>query len=251
MKWSSIKNLMLGFLVVMNIFVISAAAVRRYKSEKIPPLVLAASAEAMENSGVSCDESLLPDKYLSMERIKGEFFSAAELSKMFFSEQLAFQTDERTLIANKDGAQLLVEELGFAYYSEAKTVESSEKELRSALKKMGFDMRYAQYGGEGEFYCSYKGKTVFDMYIRASLGEDGSLARVEACWPKLTSAGSFQTGLSIIGSITAIGEAFSGGEIKEIEAGYSLVQNDSSSSAVFRCAWRVTLKDGRSKIFLN
>ncbi|MGN1098643.1 MAG: hypothetical protein ACI4SS_07090 [Clostridia bacterium] len=250
MKWSTVKNLILGLLIVMNVFVMSIMLVKRYSSEKIPPLVLAASAEAMESSGISCESGLLPDRYMSLKRLKADFLSAAELSRMFFGGQLAFQTDQRTLIARKDGAELRVEEFGFSYSDGRTAAEATEKELRRALKELGLDMRYAEYDeNSGVFLCYYNDMRIFDMYIRASIGEDGTISSIEACWPEIRPAGGTDTGVSVISCLPSIIETFSGGTVKSIETGYTLVKSENTDSYLFSPAWRVTMEDGRSADF--
>lgn len=251
MKWTSVKNMMLGLLIVMNVFMTGVVLVRRYSSERIPPSVRTAAAEALENGGVSCPAELLPEKYITARSVRAEFTSAAELSRIFFGEQLAFQTEGRTLIARKDGAELWVEEKVFRYSDSRAAVPSSERELRRALKKLGFDMRRAGYDREsGSFYRAVDGIPVFDMYLRASLGEDGTVCSVEACWPRVSCGAASEAGISVISCLPSIGEAFSG-RVKAIETGYSLVKNENTASFSLEPSWRVTMENGDGAVFFR
>ncbi len=250
MKWSSVKNLILGLLIVMNLFMLTVTIIKQLNSEKIPTLARAGAIEAMKNSGISCPDDLMPDKYMSIRGLKAQWFTASELSPMFFGEQLAFQTQERSLIASRGGAVLRVEDNGFSYDSGREGIKADEKQLRRMLKGLGFDMSLAQYEGNGRFGCVYGGRQVFGMYITAELSEDASAARIEARWPKVFSFGRRESGISIIECIPSIIAAFpQGGRVKSVELGYELVGGDAEPS--FCPAWKVAMENGEEKIFPN
>lgn len=251
MKWSIVKNLMLGLLIVMNMFMIGSMLLQRFNNEKIPPLVSAAAVDALSNNGIECDPGLLPDSYLTVRTFSGSFPTATELSRMFFGEELAFQTEERTLIARKGEAELRVERESFSYNGGGLPVQAGEKALRKALKELELDMSRARYIGNGEFSCVYDGRPVFGMYLRASLDADGNIAGIEARWPSVGYASGRQTGISIIDRIPEVISRFPrGGTIVELEAGYSAVHNESTGVYSFEPSWRMTMKDGTSEIFI-
>ena len=253
MKWSTVKNMMLVLLIVMNVFILGSAVAKRLSSERIPPLVNTAAIQALENSDIIYERDLLPEKYLTMRTFTGRFPTAMELSRMFFGEQLAFQTEERTLIARQDGAELRVEDEYFSYSSGLKAVDSEEKELRKALSQLGLDMSHAVFGGgEWQFNYMYGNRPVFGMYIRASLTEDGQIAQLEASWPTAVSPSARRTGISIIGCIPDILERFTdGGAVTGLEAGYSSVRNENTDFYSFEPSWRITMENGDSEIFMD
>lgn len=253
MKWSNIKNMMLALLIVMNVFILGSILAKRLSGERIPPLVNTAAVQAMENSDIVCDRKLLPENYLTMRTFTGSFPSAVELSRMFFGEQLAFQTEERTLIARQGEAELRVEDERFWYSSGLTPVKAGENELRRALKELGLDMSRAVYSREeGQFNLKYDDRTVFGMYIRASLTEDGQIAQLEASWPVINSSVTRRTGISIIGCIPALLERFpEGGTVAGLEAGYSAVVNENTDLYSFEPAWRITMNNGDSEVFMN
>ena len=252
MKWSVVKNLMLGLLIVMNIFMIGSMLLQRFNSEKIPPLVAAAAIDALDGRGIRCDSGLIPDSYLTVRTFNGRFFTATELSRMFFGEELAFQAEDRTLIARHGSAELRVEDECFWYDSGLPAVGCDENKLRRALKKLGLDMSHAVFGGgEWQFDYSYDNRPVFGMYIRAFLTEDGQIAKVEARWPTAISSSARRTGISIIGCIPEVISRFpSGGTVSGLEAGYSAVINETTGACSFAPAWRMTMEDGTSEIFV-
>ncbi len=250
MRWSLVKNLLLGLLLVMNLYMLGVSFAKRLSSEKIPPLVAASAVEALENSGISCDPGLFPDRYLTVRTFNVSFPTPMELSRMFFGEQLAFQTEERTLIARQDGAELRVEDEGFSYSSGEAASSANEKQLRRALKELGLDMSRARYARDGSFACYFDGRPVFGMYIRASLDADGQLARVEARWPLKGYTGDRRSGVSIIDFIPDILSRFpEGGTVTGLEAGYLAVRNENTDIYSFVPAWRITMEDGKTEVF--
>ncbi len=251
MKWSSVKTIMLTLLLVMNVFVLGTLIVKRATGEKIPPVVRSAAVEALGGSGIVCGEELLPENYLTMQTFGGGFPTAAELSRMFFGREVAFQTEDRTLTAREGGAELKVEEESFSYKASGSAASSSEKELREALGGLGLDMSRAVYRGGGEFAMYYDGRPVFGMYLRAALDGEGRPVSVEARWPSAESSGQRRTGLSIISCIPDMLERFpQGGRVTGLEAGYTPVRSEDTGAYSFEPAWRITMEDGESEVFV-
>ncbi len=249
MRWSTVKNLMLGLLIAMNIFMTGASVLKRVESERIPPLVAAAAADALNNNGIKCAPGLLPDRYLTVRTFSGGFPTAIELSRMFFGEELAFQTEGRTLIARHDGAELRVEDTRFSYTGGGEPVKADEKALRRAMEELGLDMSRAGYDGNGEFALICDGRPVFGMYLRAAIDGDGNVVSVEASWPGVDFADRRRSGISIIDHIPEMLELFpDGATVKNLEAGYTLVRNENTETYSFEPAWRVTVDGGRTEI---
>ncbi len=251
MKWSSVKTILLGMLIVMNIFVISALMVRRLSSERIPPVAISAAVDALENSGFSCDAALLPDKYITADIPSVSFYSPVELSRMFFGSQLAFQTSGSALIARSDGAELTVDGEAFVYKTEAEPVEASEERLRKKLRELGISLRGAAYSPEQEIFCCYYGGyPLLEMYLRAKLDAEGEICSIEARWPKLSASGAASSGINIFSHLPRFSEVFKhGGTVKRIRFGYALSKRGGTDIYELRPAWRVVLEDGRSHVF--
>lgn len=251
MKWASVKNILLGMLVIMNAFVIGALTIKRISSEEIPPVITTAAVEALESSGILCNDALLPNKYITAKRLNVSFKSPAELSRMFFGSQLAFQTDGRTLIARRDGAELIIKDETFSYSTGAEPAEATEKQLRKALRQMGLNMKNGVYSSEYNIFCCYYDNIpIFGMYIRAYLDSDGELCSIEARWPELSSQGISDTGITVINYLPYFGEAFpGGGTVESIRFGYYLSQNTATGQYELSPAWKVTMEDGRRHVF--
>ncbi len=251
MKWSSVKTMLLALLIVMNGFVLGVLAVKRADSEKIPPVVRSAALEALENNGIICGEGLLPEKYLTMRSFSGSYPTATELSRMFFGEQLAFHTENRTLIARNGGAELRIEGERFSYKATGEAVPADEKALRKVLRGLGFDLGRARYMAErGEFRLYYENRPVFGAYIKASLDRGGNLVSVEAMWPVVDFSERRLTGISIIGCIPEMLDKFPPGTtLTGIEAGYRPVKDEDTGVYTFEPAWRITAEGGLEEIF--
>lgn len=251
MKWSSVKNILLGMLIVMNAFVICSLLIRRMNTENIPPVVLSAAVDTFGREGISCDEALLTARYITAEKPTVRFYTPTELSKMFFASQRPFQSDGTALVTRSGSAELTVDGETFAYKSGGQSVPATEKELRRALKKLGLDMAGAKYSSEQNLFCRYQGgHPLFGIYIRAELDGDGSITAVEARWPRISPSGDRETGINIISLLPDIGEAFpGGGTVKRVRFGYSLARRGGTDVYELQPAWRVTLEDGRSRIF--
>ncbi len=251
MKWSSVKNIMLGMLIVMNVFLLGSLIWKQVSGAKISPVIIAAADEALKKSGIEGGE-LISRSYESSAVLEAEFFSPAELSRMFFGEQLAFQTDGQRLIARKDGAELVIDDVSFYYSSALSPADVGEDGLRKALSALGLDMRSGSYSEANNIFCLYRDRLpLFGMYIRASLASDGSLCSVEACWPKTLSEAEQLGNLTLISHLPRFSSVFrDGGEIGRIRFGRALSRDTSSDRYEFVPAWRVTLTDGRSAVFM-
>ena len=99
MKWSRIKNIMLWFLIIMNLFMLIFIAVDSYRKTIIPKEVISASMEYLEDSNFSCDRDEFPKSYRYAPTLDVSFYSASDLAEVFFGKQVAFRTSERKLIS--------------------------------------------------------------------------------------------------------------------------------------------------------
>ncbi len=251
MKWSSVKNILLGMLIAINLFLISTLTYKQIKTENIPPEVISAAVEVLENSGITCDEALLPQKYMTAKSLSVSFNSPAELSHMFFGSQLAFQTDGRRLIARSGEAELIIEDEAFSYSAGTVPSKATEKQLRRALKALGLNMKNGVYSEKYNIFCCYwDGIPLFGMYVRAELDADGELCSVEARWPEIYSDGGSASGLTVMSCLPYFGKAFGGsGAVERIRFGYSLSKNAAADIYTLSPAWKVTMTDGRRLVF--
>lgn len=239
MNWTRIKSIMIIFLLFINIFLVIVMGITTYRENNIPEEVVLASASILEKEGFPCDKDIIPDMYKTAPDLSAEFYSANELAEMFFGKQMAFRTEEDTLIAEAGDAKLLVSGNSFIYETKAKRAEASGRKLSDALRKTGISMHGAVYDKKNKcFYMMYKNANLFNMYIYANVNSDGKLCYVKAQWPKVHPA-PVKTRVSFIDEISKLPQIFEKkGEIKSIEFGYSLVPMP-GNTYVFKPSWRV------------
>lgn len=244
MKWANIKNIILGFLIIINIVMLAYTGISSWRQNAIPQKVIDASIEVLKNEGFRCSEDIFPSSYYNLPSLDVTFYSASDLSELFFGKQLAFRTVNNTLVAKQDDETLTVSSNYFIYETKNTPDETfSYSQIRSKLKKLGIDMSGSVYNEtDGYFYKMYKKTNLFNMYIEAKLDKDGNICYVSAQWPKeTTSKGNSK--LSFTQKLMKIKEAFpQGGEIKNIELGYSL-SLAGGNKYVFEPAWRILVDD--------
>ncbi len=244
MKWTNIKNIMLAFLVVINTLLLSYMGITTWKQNSIPDSVIKSSIKLLENEGFRCSEEIFPSSYRELPVLDVAFYSASDLSELFFERQLAFRTVDNTLVAKEGSATLSVSSNHFVYESGNSPVKDiSYKKTKNALKDLGLDMSGAVYNeDDGYFYKMYKNANLFNMYIEAKLDKNGNLCYVEAQWPKeLTPKENVK--MSFIEKLMKIKDAFpAGGKVQNIELGYSL-RSFGGSNYSFDPAWRVNVND--------
>ncbi len=248
MSWSRIKSIMVYFLIAMNLFMAIFIVWTNYRDTHIPGKVIQAAEDILKRDGFECDKKLIPRSTYELPVLDTSFYSADELSEMFFGKQLPFKTDKESLVATEKDAVLTVTGNYFEYSSSKKPGNTrSEKELKEALEKAGINMDGTVYDEkENCFYRMYEGINLFNMYIKAELDRNGNLCNISAQWPTELTVRD-KTTLSFVTSVTKVKAAFpDGGKITMIEKGYSLAQLGNNNYR-FVPSWRMKV-DGELKI---
>ena len=242
MKWSSIKNIMVWFLIFMNLFMLAIITATSLKKAYIPDNVIKSSLSVIRQSGFEIEDDIFPKKYYTRPTYKAQFYSASDLSELFFRKQIAFRTEGDSLVGSEGRAQLIVNDNFFSYDSGYSADDKfSSRELKRVLEKMGFDMQGAVFDEKtGYFYKMYNGSNLFNMSLEAKLDSDGEICYVKAHWPKTLIEGE-KMKLSFIESSAKLKNIFpNGGKIKNIELGYSL-HSLGGDTFLFTPAWRVNI----------
>ena len=243
MNWIKLKNIMLWFLIFMNILLISIITISTFKEKSIPDNAVKAAIELLEKDGFSCKKEIFPKNYETLPSLSAQFYTATELSDMFFGTQVAFKTENNSLIATADDATLTVTGNYFLYETESEPVNSSDLAILSKLKKLGMDMRGASYDSKtGYFYKMYNNLNLFNISLQARLDKNEEICYLSAHWPQITSL-SDNKHLSFTSEILKIKDVFpNGGNITDIELGYSM-QYIRKDKYMFNPAWRVTVNN--------
>ena len=247
MKWSKIKNIMICFLLVMNLSMLAFISLDSYKKTVIPDNVIGASLKVLEDSGFKCSKEDFPTSNHYLPSLSVTFYSASDLSELFFKEQVAFGTSDNSLVARHDGAILKVYSNHFTYSTGKTAKKASEKELKRALKNIGIDTKSIVFDKKEKcFYKMYKNYNLFNMYISIELDNEGEICSISAQWPKEVIDLSREK-IAFTQSITKLKTAFpDGGSISKIELGYAL-RFLGGENYKFVPAWRVNV-DGEIKI---
>ena len=243
MNWIKLKNIMLWFLIFMNILLISIITISTFKEKSIPENAVSAGIELLEKDGFTCKKDVFPKNYETLPSLSAQFYTATELSDIFFGTQVAFKTENNSLIATVDDATLTVTGNYFLYETEKEAVNSSDLAILSQLKKLGLDMRGASYDSKpGSFSTMYNNLNLFNISLQAKLDENEEICYLSAHWPQITSATESKH-LSFTSEILKIKDIFpNGGNITNIELGYSMkyIRKDKYT---FNPAWRVTVNN--------
>lgn len=247
MNWIKLKNLMLWFLIFMNIILIFIISISTLKEKNMPDNVVNAGIELLEKDGFTCKKEVFPKNYETLPSLSAQFYTANELSDIFFGTQVAFKTEKNSLIAVYDDKTLTVTGNYFLYETNNDAVNSSDLAILSKLKKLGLDMRGATYDSKtGYFYKMHNHLNLFNIYLQAKLDDDGEICYLSAHWPQIISA-SDSKHLSFTSEVLKIKKHFpDGGNITNIELGYSM-QYIRKDKYTFSPAWRVTV-DNEMKI---
>jgi len=242
MNWSKIKTIIIYFLLGMNAFLLVCMAFFTYSENVVPKNVLTASVTLLQNSGFEIQEDVLPGSYVTLPKLNTSFYSPSDLSDIFFKKQLPFRTKDDSLIASENGAELTVSRNTFSYKSKNPAVKASPGKIKRKLKKAGINMSGAVYDeSTGFFYRMYKGHNLFNMYIKASLDEDGNISEAVAQWPGSLSPQSGKR-FSFTKHIPTLSDYEVRGEITKIECGYEL-KALGGEKYVFTPSWRVAIDD--------
>lgn len=240
MSWSKIKSIMVYFLIAMNLFMALFIAITNYRDTHVPGKVIEASAEILKRDGFNCDKKIIPASTYELPVLDTSFYSADKLSEVFYGKQLPFKTDKDSLVATDGDSTLTVTGNYFSYKSTEKAHgQVSEKELRSALEKIGLNMEDSVYDEqENCFYKMHKGVNLFNMYIKAEIDKGGSICNISAQWPtEITERNKAK--LSFVTSVTKVKDSFpDGGKITLIEKGYALKPLGNNNYR-FIPSWRV------------
>ncbi len=254
MSWSSLKNIMLSILVIINLFLIVTAVVLEKRDVKVDETVIDSACEILNESEFTVDKSIIDEKYPKLTPIFGKFLSHAELSKMFFKEEVPFWASDDSAIAQKDGKTLTVNDDRFIFKTDKEQKTASVSEVKKALKKIGFDMSSAE-GEEDNGYVTfrlyYEKKQIFGAYLTAGLDENKKLSYVEGIWPEIRRNGASYYGEHIFSFVPSFKDFFyEGSKIVGIEVGYMIPSTfDYEGYKPLSAVWQVTTDSGQEHYF--
>ena len=92
----------------MNIFMITVITITNQSRESVPEEVVEATVSVLTKSGFSISKETFPDTYHMLPDYSTKFYSASELSNLFFKKQSAFRTTGNSLVATSGSQTLTV-----------------------------------------------------------------------------------------------------------------------------------------------
>ena len=87
MNWSKIKSIMICFLIAMNLFMALFIVIANYRDTHIPDKIMQTTVDILEKNGFECDSNLIPSITYELPVLDTSFYSANELSEIFFGNQ--------------------------------------------------------------------------------------------------------------------------------------------------------------------
>ena len=243
MNWIKLKNIMLAFLIFMNLLLLAIISLSTLIEENMPENAVDAGIKILSESGFDCSKDVFPKTYKSVPTLTAKFYSATELSEIFFNKQLAFKTEGNSLIATNGNATLTITDNHFTYKTTEEGSSASSSKAQKKLKKLGFNMDEAVYDDNLKLFIKKMNNLeFFNIYLDAKLNDENELCFVSGYWPVITSVGENKH-LSFSSHILKVKELFpDGGKITSIELGYSS-DNLKKDKITFKPSWKITIKE--------
>ena len=83
---SMVDNIMVGFLILMNLFMLVIIAVTTMQQSYIPERVINAAIKVIRQSGFEISDDIFPKTYYTLPSYRAQFYSASDLSDLFFGQ---------------------------------------------------------------------------------------------------------------------------------------------------------------------
>lgn len=246
MNWSKIKNIMIGILLLINVFLLTDIALTRFMSTALPEGTGENFKSVLNRDGITIDEELIPHYYETRYNITAEFYNIDELTDIFIGESVRYVSDGQSVIAALDDKRLALSGNRFEYTTLREGVEKNGRDIIKALKSMGLMCSGAVYDPEdGVVKVVVDSVEVEGIYLDVTLAKDGTIAYAEGMWPKITVGGSSEK-VSIIAATVAITDVLTNGaHIDRIDKIYAFESVDRVPTV--KSAWRV-YANGRSYV---
>ncbi len=243
MNWYKIKTIMIFSLLFINVFLVVFLVKTTYQEKKIPKKLITASIDVLKQNNLQCSEEIFPKTKPTLPHLNVKYYLPSELCDIFFKKQIAFRTDEETLIAQHNGETLEIKDNYFCYKTSKKAQKYSDQKYKATLNKLGFNMKSVKFDDDKKiFYKYYKKTKLSDVYLKVMLDENGEICFVESVWPKSMKAISRER-ISFSDKIIKASKEFpEGGIINEIKVVYSPNKKVGTNNYFAPC-WKVVVNN--------
>ncbi|MDO4562687.1 MAG: hypothetical protein Q4C12_02505 [Clostridia bacterium] len=244
MNWRSVKSIMIGLLVAVNVFLLANIFTLNFEHTRVDERVLQSAVQVLADKGIECSMDIIPKYYAAADILSVDFFTISELSQMFFENPVSYGSDGKNVVISENGTTLTIDGNSFSYTNGSQLrINFGEAELRKALAAKGFDMEDAVYDAmQDTFYRYHDRRKCEGLYIRAAFDERGDLCAVSGVWPNVEVLRENEDVEHIAQKIPQIEAAMGqGGKITGISLCYKLQQDASDVTLV--PAWRIETEE--------
>ena len=238
MSWSKVKNIVIGILVVINLFLLCDIAITRFNSIELPKGTGDNFVSILEEKGITIAPKLIPQHFEERNDISVEFYNIDSLTQMFIGEDVKYVSDGQSVIAAINDKKLTVTGRHFEYSTLHHSVNKDGDDILKAIKKVGIDTKYARFiESEGIIRMVIDSMIVEGIYLDVALSKTGELSYVKGIWPKaeVKSQGRKESVISCVTDIVATLPY--GAYIDDIEGIYVFEYKGQEASV--KPAWRI------------
>ncbi len=246
MSWSKIKNIMIGILVLINVFLLIDIALTKYISSALPKGTGEDFVNVLKQKDITIEKKLIPQYYEKRTVLNVELYSLDQLSQMFLGKKVGYTSSGDSAIANDDMGEIVVDGNHIAFKGKDAPANKNGADILKAMKAIGISTEGAVYDEEdGIVKLVFDSVEVEGIYLDVTLSEDGKIALAEGVWPKVTLDGTNEK-VSVITAVLDIRNSLPyGAHIADIEQTY--VFECINNIPRIRNAWRIS-SQGKSYV---
>lgn len=246
MSWSKIKNIMIGILVLINVFLLVDIALTKYTSSALPKGTGEDFVNVLKQKDITIEKELIPEYYEKRTLLTAELYSLDQLSQMFFGKKVGYSSSDDCAIASCDMGEIVVDGNHIAFTGNGTPIAKNGDDILKAMKAIGISTEGAVYDEEdGIVKIAFDLVEVEGIYLDITLSKDGKIASAEGVWPKITVDGTNEK-VSVITAVLDIRNNLpEGAHISGIEKTY--IFECVNNIAQIKNAWRIS-SQGKSYV---
>lgn len=246
MSWAKIKNIMIGILLLINIFLLVDIALTKYMSSALPQGTGENFVKVLAEKNITVEDSLVPHYYETRKNLSAELYSLDNLSQIFLGKKVGYVSEGDMVVAKAEKGKIAVDGNYIKFSSGKENREKDGEKIIAAMKQAGLSVEGATYDGEdGTVKLVFDHAEVEGIYLDIALDENGEIAYAEGVWPKITVEGTNEK-VSVISAVLDIRNRLpEGAHITNIENIY--IFECVNNIPEIKNAWRISAL-GRSYI---
>ncbi|MBQ7876450.1 MAG: hypothetical protein IJ316_04090 [Clostridia bacterium] len=246
MSWSKIKNIMIGILVLINVFLLIDIALTKYISSALPKGTGEDFVNVLKQKDITIEKALIPEYYEKRTVLTVELYSLDQLSQMFLGKKVGYTSSDDNVVATCEMGEIIVDGNYITFTGKGAPVAKNGTDILKAMKAIGISTEGAVYDeDDGVVKLVFDSVEVEGIYLDITLSEDGKIASAEGVWPKITIDGIDEK-VSVITAVLDIRNSLpEGAHIADIEKTY--IFECINNIPRIRNAWRIS-SQGKSYV---